>query len=295
MNLSLSVQACAKINLTLEVGDIRQDGYHDIESVAACVGLWDRIELEIRENSEGIDVYCPNTELPNGPANTVYLAADHFIRATELKIGVRARVNKEIPVQAGLGGGSSDAAAVLRALNKMIGNPLGPDELLCLGAAVGSDVPLFLVGGNVQISGRGELVEPLRDIPRFWAVIAQPEYGVSTREAYEALDAVPDRIWTGAADVAAAAIYEGDLNLITGAMWNDFEGPVFEMHPELRDLKIRLTDLGASGALLAGSGSAVYGLFGNRIEAENAWESILREGWRAWRVPILTREESTSL
>ena len=149
--------------------------------------------------------------------------------------------------------------------------------------------------------GRGEAVTPLRDLPRLWLVIAKPNYGVSTGEAYAALDApiLGDRFamnrgqaWRGFAEVVCSAVRSGDFPRIAGSLWNDFEGPVFETHPDLRDLKMRLVDLGASGALLAGSGSAVFGVFGHRTLAESAWETLTAAGWETWRVPSLTREES---
>ena len=292
MNVSDTVRACAKVNLALEVLDRRPDGYHDIESVAVCVGLWDRLGLDVTEGEPRVVVSVEGEEAPTDRHNTVHRAAAGFLRVTGLSLGVRVRLVKEIPAQSGLGGGSSDAAATLRMLNEIAGNALDADALISIGAEIGSDVPLFLTGGAVLMHGRGEAVTPLHDVPRFWLVIAKPEYGVSTERAYAALDALPDRLYQGAAAEIAAAIHEGDGALMAGMLWNDFEGPVFELYAGLRELKMRLIDLGAAGALLAGSGSAVFGVFTARGPADSAWETLSAEGWRTWRVPSLTREES---
>lgn len=292
MRRTLTVEACAKVNLALEVLDCRPDGYHNIESVALCVGLWDRLELEVADGGSEITVTAEDGDAPSGPENTVYRAAEGFRLAAGLDLTIRARITKQIPTQAGLGGGSSDAAKTLRTLNDLSGAPLDLDQLITIGAEIGSDVPLFLTGGAVLVQGRGEKVTALRDAPRFWFVIAKPDYGVSTREAYSALEAMSDRGWNGVTQAVASAVRAGDAMGITGALWNDFEGPVFEMHPDLRELKMRLIDLGASGALLCGSGSAVFGVFTSRTLAESAWQTIAAEGWQAWRVPSLTRGES---
>ena len=143
--------------------------------------------------------------------------------------------------------------------------------------------------------GRGEVVSPLPDAPRFWLVVAKPDYGVSTAEAYAALDAAPDRPPRHRAEAVSAAMLGGDLREIAGYLWNDFEGPVFGMHPDLRRLKERLIELGAAGSLLAGSGSAVFGIFDAPDLAESAREPLQSEGWTAWLTPSLTRAESLAL
>jgi len=295
MMTSFIIRACAKVNLTLEVLDRRPDGYHNLESVTICIGLWDRLEFEVSDGPAEIAVSVEGEGAPEGEENTVYRAAASFLAAAGRELKIKAMITKGIPAQAGLGGGSSDAAAALRALNGMTGSPLDAEDLQAMGAEIGSDVPLFMIGGTVLMRGRGEIVTPLPDVPRFWLVLAKPDYGVSTAAAYAALDKAADRTRRHRAEATSAAIRAGNLREIAECLWNDFEVPVFQMHPDIRGLKERLLEIGALGALLAGSGSAVFGIFDAPTLAESARERLQSEGGAAWLAPSLTREESLAL
>ncbi len=159
-----SVLCSAKINLTLDVLGRRTDGYHNIESVMQSIGLWDRMTVLLSRGS-GIEVTASADDLPVGAGNTVYRACEAFLRACSRDYVVRVHINKGIPRQAGLGGGSSDAAGALLALNAMLGEPVGREDLIQIAVSIGSDVPFFLVGGTAVVQGRGEHVKPLPPAP----------------------------------------------------------------------------------------------------------------------------------
>jgi len=279
----------AKINLTLDVSRLRPDGYHDIDSVAVVIDLGD--ELEVWRADGGIDVRVESGDAPAGVDNLVYRAAEVFFRKTAIQGGAHFVLRKQIPAQAGLGGGSANAAAAIAALNRLYGRGLSRDELCAVAAKVGSDAALFIIGGTVRARGRGELVEPLPDAPELHLVVVKPEVGVSTAWAYAELDK-RDRVCGRASDRAEDAVKSGDRRALVEALSNDFDAIVSAAIPEIAQARQALLDAGADAAILAGSGSAVFGAFQSKDSASRAAKELRAHLPRVLPCRTLTRAES---
>lgn len=263
--------APAKVNLTLSVGRKRADGYHDIVTLMETVSLCDKLTVSIG-NKLLPDIKLSNSgkyTVPEDPSNLVVRAAEAYFDAYGERFPILISLAKNIPTEAGLGGGSADAAATLRALNRMVDRPLSADRLALVAATLGSDVAFCLFGGTAICSGRGELIDPVSDPAyRFYTVVMGKDR-VSTPAAYRALDdlrekrndALPER---SRAELKALARGE------SVALFNDFESSVFPYHPEIKERKARLISLGAKDALMSGSGAAVFGVFSDLVSAEKA-------------------------
>lgn len=263
----LRLRAFAKVNLTLDVGGLRPDGYHEIHSVMQTISLADELLLSRAEG--GIAVECDSPEVPGGEGNLAWRALK--LLADRLPGGVRLEIRKRIPVAAGLGGGSSDAAAALKGANALYGLGLAEQELISLAAAVGSDVPFFVLGGTVEARGRGEIVRRLPPLPKLWLVVGKPDFGVSTRDVYAAY-----RTEGGAkrTPLLIAALESGDAEGVLRSLGNDLEQVTGRLFPAVGMLKERLLELGALRAVMTGSGPAVYGVFPGEREARLAAERL---------------------
>jgi 4-diphosphocytidyl-2-C-methyl-D-erythritol kinase len=256
----ISVQAHAKINLDLRVLAKRADGYHELRTIFQTISLADSIGLEFEPGARTEIAIEGNVVIED---NLIARAAKLVLEETGLSGRVWFTLQKRIPMGAGLGGGSSDAAAVLRALPRVTGVPIALERLHRMAALLGSDVPFFLYGGTAVGLGRGEEVYPLRDLPPYRGLLVTPEIHVSTPDAYRALSPrlSPDGASAKLADFGRVAWTE-DLLLAR----NDFEEVVFEMHPELADIRAALEKAGAICARMTGSGSAIFGLFRGQPE-----------------------------
>ncbi|MFO7260022.1 MAG: 4-(cytidine 5'-diphospho)-2-C-methyl-D-erythritol kinase [bacterium] len=280
--------APAKINLRLEILAREASGYHQIESVFCALSLADELELVV--GGTGIRLDVRGADLGPPERNLAYRAAAAFYQAAGLRAGVEIRLTKRVPAGAGLGGGSSDAAATLLALNEVHGHPLDAAMLLRLGAGLGSDVPFFLSGAALALVwGRGERILPLPPLPPAPVLLAVPPFGIATAEAYRALD----RECPAAGPVprvlrlAEAGSWEG---LAAGAV-NDFEAVLFPRHPLLAALRDTLAHAGARLARLTGSGSAVFGIF-DSVEQRAAAAAVLARAFPHVRlIETLTAEE----
>ena len=255
--MQVTVHAPAKINLTLDIVGVRADGYHLLESVFQSVSVYDTVVVK-KKWGKGITLIADDCDCPV-EKNTAYKAAEAFFRYTGIKKGVKITLDKHIPQQAGMGGGSSDAAAVLRALNKHYANPLSDFELADLGARVGSDVPFCVVGGTCLCEGRGEILTKLRDMPDCYFVLCKPEFSISTPELFRKIDAVeiiqrPDH------SAMDKALLEGDLEQVAHHIWNTFDPVVSETRPELEHIKSICNQNGAICAQMTGSGSVVFAM-----------------------------------
>jgi 4-diphosphocytidyl-2-C-methyl-D-erythritol kinase len=272
---TLKESAYAKINMTLDVLGIRPDGYHDLKSVMQTVLFSDDVEIDIGTGKPWC-LKCEAEGVPLDERNLAWKAAQVFFDAVNIDPnGIEIRIRKRIPSQAGLGGGSSDAAAVFRALNSHYGMPLTIQALADLSAKVGSDVPFCVLGGTVMVEGRGEFVRKLPDMPNCTIVICKPEFPVSTPALYRKLDECviskhPDN------DAMEAAILAGDLIAIAENVHNVFDPVVAAEHPEIDHIKSVYAEYGALAQQMSGSGSAVFGIFPN-METGNAAYIALRE------------------
>ncbi len=251
--------AFAKINLTLDVLDKRPDGYHDLKSVMQTVSIRDDVEIDI-DTGRPWTIRCSMEGVPTDSRNLAWKAAEAFFAATgKTTDGIEIRINKRIPMGSGLGGGSADAAAVLRALNRYYGEPLSIFALAEVGAQVGSDVPFCVVGGTAMVEGRGERLRKLPDMPDCCFVICRPDFTCSTPELYRKLD---ERTIGKRPDHPAmeSAILAGDLLKVAQNIYNVFDPVVTENHLEINYIKSIFNTYGAIGQQLTGSGSAVFAM-----------------------------------
>ena len=251
--------AYAKVNLTLDVLGKREDGYHDLKSVMQTISLRDDIEIVIGTGADW-KISCDKPGIPVDHRNLVWKAADLYCRTMQKDPqGLEIRITKRIPSEAGLGGGSADAAAVLRALNRHYGNPLSILALAELGAQVGSDVPFCVVGGTVMCEGRGERLRKLPDMPDCVMVVCKPDFSISTPVLYQRIDEKeiahrPDH------QAMEGALLAGDLLKVSQNLCNVFDPVVTEDHLELNYIKSIFQSYGAIGYQMSGSGSAVYAI-----------------------------------
>ena len=251
--------AFAKLNLTLDVLNKRDDGYHDIKSVMQAISLRDDIQIDI-DTGKPWQLSCTDDTIPCDETNLAWKAAKVYLDATGRTVdGLHIHITKRIPSQAGLGGGSADAAAVLRGLNKHFGEPLSILALAELGAQVGSDVPFCVTCGTAMAEGRGERLRRLNGMPDCVFVICKPDFSVSTPELYKKIDEVtvakrPDH------QAMESALLAGDLGLIAQNLYNVFDPLVTSEHLELNYIKSILNSYGSLGQQMTGSGSAVFGI-----------------------------------
>ena len=251
--------AFAKINLTLDVLDKREDGYHDLRSVMQAVSIRDDVEIDVDTDSPW-SLECSMEGIPNDETNLAWKAAKIYYDATGLSTtGLAIRINKRIPTEAGLGGGSADAAAVLRALNQHYGNPLSILALAEIGAEVGSDVPFCVLCGTAMVEGRGEKLRKLPDMPDCFFVVCKPDFSSSTPELYKILDAsvIAHRPNNQAME---SALLAGDLEKVAENIYNVFDPVVTQEHLELNYIKSIFNSYGAIGYQMTGSGSAVFAI-----------------------------------
>ncbi len=265
---SVQVAAPAKVNLFLRILAKEESGYHQIETLYSAVDFCDEIVLHRTERGVSIEVVGPSI----GPdeENLAYQAAEALLDAAGVTTGVHVRLTKNIPVGAGLGGGSSDAGATLRALNMLLGEPFSASALLQIAGRLGADVPFFASGaGGALAWGRGERLLPIPGAPVLPVLLALPSLHISTSEAYEYLS-VPARVKPASLDLDTL----GRPETLAALAVNDFEATVFERHSELGKLREALQEAGALLARLSGSGAALFGLFNDREAADQARASL---------------------
>lgn len=251
--------AFAKVNLTLDVLGKREDGYHDLQSVMQAISIRDDVEIDVDTNQPWT-LNCSMEGIPEDETNLAWKAAEVFYAATgRTTTGLAIRITKRIPMQAGLGGGSADAAAVLRALNQHYGNPLSILALAEIGAQVGSDVPFCVLCGTAMVEGRGEKLRKLPDLPDCFFVVCKPDFSSSTPELYRQLDAsvIAHRPNNQAME---SALLAGDLQRIADNIWNVFDPVVTKDHLELNYIKSIFNSYGAVAYQMTGSGSAVFAI-----------------------------------
>ena len=252
--------AFAKINLTLDVLGKRQDGYHDLQSVMQTISIRDDIEIDVGTGKPWV-LSCDKENIPCDERNLAWKAAKVFEEAAKVDLGgIEIRITKRIPSQAGMGGGSADAAAVLRALNRHYDFPFSIMALAELGAMVGSDVPFCVLCGTAMVEGRGERLRKLPDMPNDCViVVCKPEFGVSTPELYKKIDetAIPHRPDNKAME---SALLEGDLGKVCEQVYNVFDPLVPAEHLEMNYIKSIMNSYGALCFQMTGSGSAIFAI-----------------------------------
>ncbi|GIW40488.1 MAG: 4-diphosphocytidyl-2-C-methyl-D-erythritol kinase [Candidatus Binatia bacterium] len=266
--------APAKVNFCLHVLRRRPDGYHDIESLAAPISLYDRIEIRPTPGKKIRIFPDPEGSVPQGPENLAWKAASALFERFGTSFGLDIAIRKRIPVGAGLGGGSSDAAAVLLAVLRLLGTSMRAEELHGLATRLGADVPFFLVGRPAVMRGIGERIEPFPGFRRRWLVLAWPGFSVSTAWAYRLFDVS----LTKTRHPHKISRLSGTRGPAREVLSNDLEAVVVSVHPEVVRLKEELLRLGAGGAAMTGSGPAVFGLFENKGAAQEAARRLRKRG-----------------
>jgi 4-diphosphocytidyl-2-C-methyl-D-erythritol kinase len=319
----VTIRSFAKINLGLRIGAAREDGFHELLTVYQTIGLHDVLRVSVGRGT-GIEIRCEDPRVPRDESNTCFRIMAKAMPALRAKGRVVVEIEKRLPVQGGLGGASANAAGALLGLERALKKRLSAAERLRVAAEVGSDLPLFLVGGTVLGVGRGEQVYPLQDLPSTPCVVVTPEIGVSTPKAFAEWDRLcgagaPAREVAPRAEKLTLPVhsdrmielgralsawlsepYSGApfrrgraenllLDLVRAGIDNDFERVVFPEYPELREGKSALERAGAKYASLSGSGSALYGLFASRAGAVKAAAVLRKQGWAAQATVTLTR------
>ena len=287
---AVTVRAHAKINLDLRVLGTRPDGFHELRTVFQALDLHDTIECIPRVGPFAIE--CETAGVPLDRSNLVWRAAEALWRSLRREGSVRdvlVRVQKRIPLQGGLGGGSTDAAATLLALAHAWRLPLRPNQFVDVASTLGADVPFFLSGGTALGLGKGDEIYPLADLPRHWVVLLVPGFGVASVDAYNWYDAERE---TGHGSMVREAQYvPGPWPSRAAQMINDLEAPIARHHPEIEQMKTALRRAGALAAAMSGSGSTVFGLFQKRKDAVLAVERLSGSGWRVILTESLGRGE----
>ena len=265
---SVRVAAPAKVNLFLRLLAKEESGYHQLETLYSAVDFCD--EIVLHRSERGVSVEVVGSLVGSDEGNLAYRAADALLEAAGSKMGVHIRLTKNIPVGAGLGGGSSDAGGTLRALNTLLGEPFSGSALLQMAGRLGSDVPFFASGAGTALAwGRGERLLPLPDVPRLSVLLALPSLHIATAEAYEYVSVSEHRLPT----IFALDVLDRPETLAALAE-NDFEASVFERHPELGKLREAIHEVGALTARLSGSGAALFGVFNDQEAAAEASASL---------------------
>lgn len=267
----LYVKAPAKINLTLDVLYKRPDHYHEVEMIMTTVDLADRIGLESRADGQ-IKIVSTDNFVPDDQRNFAYQAAELLKNTYGIKEGVTISIEKQIPIAAGLAGGSSDAAATLRGLNELWNLNLSLDELAVHGAKIGSDVSFCVYGGTALATGRGEKIKELTAPPTCWVVLAKPKIGVSTADVYGGLNI--EGLEHPNTKQMIKAIETEDYGLMCNSLGNVLETVTFKLHPEVITIKEQMQRFGADAVLMSGSGPTVFGLVENEARVSRIYNGL---------------------
>ena len=283
----IRVSAYAKINLFLAVGDLRPDGFHDIKTLMRRTSLCDEVAVETIADGKGeiTLTVIGDSSLPTDSKNLAYKAAEEYLKKAGIKDSVKITLEKNIPVGAGIGGGSADAAATLRALERIYG-ALESEQILEIAASIGSDVPFCIFGWTAICEGRGEIITPVTDNRDMHLVIAMKERSISTPDAFRRLDEARQgkKIEEDKAESCLPKLLEylsGEGELPT-VLYNSFEYSLGELECDMLDLKKRMRDMGAIATLMSGSGPSVFGIFPDESVATECVAALKNDGIRAF-------------
>jgi len=288
--MTLTEKAYGKINLSLDVIRKLESGYHDMCMVMETVDLHDDVHLTLSEG-EGVSMQTNLPFLPTDSRNIAVKTAELFFRALGLpKKQVAIRIQKRIPVAAGMAGGSANAAAVLRGLNTLLGTNLSTEALMELGGKLGSDVPYCIIGGTRLAEGRGEVLTPLKPLPDCHILICKPKFSISTPELFSRIDCSKIRHRPDTEGLIAA-LDQGSLKQVAIRLFNVFEDVLDGRKREIQQIKKSLLDTGALGAVMTGTGPTVFGLFDDEAQAKTAYTGLKEH----YRECFLTKNHSESL
>lgn len=277
---TITLRSPAKINLCLSVLGRRPDGYHDVEMLMQMAGLFDEVTVSL--GGSGISVTCDNHAVPSGEGNIAWKAASEMLRIFGKEAGLSVEIKKNIPVAAGLGGGSGNAAAVLAAANRLMGMGLDRYRLSEIGTRIGMDVPFFFFGPTALARGRGELLTELPPLPQFGVLLVNPGFETSTAGVYRKLNLMLTK------KAGCNKIQRLNIRNIAMGLHNDLETVTAVDHPVVNRIKEALLDRGALGALMSGSGPTVFGIFETGNACRDAADGLSSEGWKLHPVKTLT-------
>lgn len=269
----ISLKAYAKVNLTLDVVGKREDSYHLVKMIMQQIDIYDTVILH--KQDEGIALECDNPYVPSNAQNIAWKAAALMQDVSGVRHGVKVTIKKHIPVAAGLAGGSTDAAAVIHGFSELYGLNMNLEEKMRLGLSLGADVPFCLLGGAALAEGIGEALTPIAGFANGWLVVCKPNFGVSTREIYKALD------WTAIenhpdTEGMLAALADGSIQQVCACLGNVLEPVTAQRYSEVKRIKDRMLQYGAEGALMSGSGPTVFGVFKSMQKARSACDNLKR-------------------
>jgi 4-diphosphocytidyl-2-C-methyl-D-erythritol kinase len=272
---SVTIKAFAKVNLGLRILEKRSDGYHNIHTIMQTISLCDTITLT--EGERTLVVSTTVGDLPQDETNLCYRAAKSFFEEVGEEKGISIDVQKEIPIGAGLGGGSSDAAAVLVGLNILYSKPLSRKRLGEIALSIGSDVPFFIEGGTAFVSGRGEKIEPLGKGPKFNYLVVFPGFSIDTKWAYDQIKCLTKG--ENYSSISNYSLNAGSTVDIETLLKNDFEEVMLKEYPELKTIRQLLFQNGATSVSLSGSGSSIFGIFNDREKMDSAHAHLVQLGY----------------
>ncbi len=288
---SLSLPSFAKINWSLRILGKRPDNYHEVLTVLQTISLYDELTFTPRDDDQ-IVIICDDPDIPTDKNNLIAKAAHALAKRLQSFRGAEITLAKRIPAQGGLGGASSNAAVTLLALNALWNGNLSEDDLYLIARDIGADVPFFLRGGRCIAIGTGTIVKPVHDPPQQHLVVIHPDAKVSTANAYTSLNAA-SLTTSESASILSSSL--ADVLSADSRQWplcNDFERVIFEIEPEIERAKTALLDAGARGALLAGSGSSVFGVFADEAARDRAFREVkLETEWVTLSCETLSRDE----
>jgi 4-diphosphocytidyl-2-C-methyl-D-erythritol kinase len=281
---SIESPSPAKVNLLLEVLGRREDGYHEIRTVMQRISLCDTLRISLK-GERGITLTTTSDRLPVGEGNLAYQAASCLLEEAESRIGVEIHIEKEIPIAAGLGGGSSNAAGTLMGLNKIMNLNFSKVRLMEIGARIGADIPFFILEKSAIATGIGEKLQPVEIRPALWLVLVSPGWEISTRWAYEGLNL---ELTKRPIHITLPPFFK-DVGEVIRILYNDLERVAVAAYPEINEIKAELLSHGAAGSLMTGSGPTVFGIFGRKRDAEMAFQRLIGNyAERRWGVYLTT-------
>lgn len=270
---TIQLDSFAKINLSLDVLEEREDGYHNIDTIMQLIDLKDVIEIECIDQNECI-IECNNQNIPLDHTNLVHKAWEALKKYTGIQQGIKVHIQKNIPVAAGLAGGSSNAAAVIKGLNEILGLNLSKEEMMEIGIGIGADVPYFFMGKTARATGVGNIFEEISPLKTVGVLIVNNGREISSKEVYEDIE-TSEKSKIGK---VVSAIENQDLNALRESAYNTMEKVVFEKYPKIHDIKNRLLSLGADVVLMSGSGATVFAIT-NTLEKRNGIYEELKEDY----------------
>lgn len=267
----MELKAFAKINLSIDVLGVREDGYHEVRMIMQSIGLYDTLEFNVREKD--IKIYCNNPYVPNDKRNTVYKVLELIKRLYNIPYGMEIDIDKKIPVAAGLAGGSSDAAAAIFAANKLWKIGMNSKEMADIGQQIGADVPFCLEGGTALAEGIGEKITRLPPVKGVYIVLAKPPIYISTRDVYRSLKLDEISVHPDI-DLMVKSIKENNIRYLANNMVNVLETVSAKKYPVIDEIKRIMIEFGSMGSIMSGSGPSVFGMFETKEDAEKCYNRL---------------------